>query len=211
MRVLSGLPGQAHARVIMTTTNRGNPTGALRAAVNRVRAVLPVAPAPAYAQPEEDSRAGWLRQLDRVRAALEQARDDLVDHGWTGGGWFTVPTADGGGRLASQAEAFGLVRPSGGVLSACLVGTLLQRCDDADRATSVRDVWGCVDELVEALHEQAGHASFPPGRCYPHEERRARLRVLTDWNDAPGRTLEEVLGLVDRAVGRTIVGACRFS
>jgi hypothetical protein len=31
---------------------------------------------------------------------------------------------------------------------------------------------------------------------------------LTAWNDEPGRRFEEVLDLVDRAISRTIVGAC---
>ena len=35
----------------------------------------------------------WLRRLDRVRAALEQARTDLVEQGWTQGAWFSVDVA----------------------------------------------------------------------------------------------------------------------
>ena len=49
--------------------------------------------------------------------------------------------------------------------------------------------------------------AFPPGRAYPMTQRRARLRSLTAWNDAPGRTEADVLDLIDRAISRTIVGA----
>ena len=59
------------------------------------------------------------------------------------------------------------------------------------------------------MHEQLGHHSFPPGRAYPQAERRVRLQGLTAWNDTPGRTREQVLDVVDRAVARTIVAACR--
>ena len=65
------------------------------------------------------------------------------------------------------------------------------------------------DELVEAVHERMGHTAYPPGWCHPPEHRHARLRVLTGWNDARGRTREDVVALLDHAIGRTIVGACR--
>ena len=191
----------------MTTTRRAAPAHALRALLFQVRAVLPVAPPPAYVDPQTDREVGWQRRLDRVRSALEQARSDLAGDGWVSGGWFAVATASGT-RVASTTESFALVRPGSSVQGACLVGTLLRRAADPDRATSYDDVWGCVDELYEAVHEQEGHASFAPGRCYPRAEQRARLRGVTAWNDAPGRTQPEVLGLVDRAVARTIVGAC---
>jgi hypothetical protein len=58
------------------------------------------------------------------------------------------------------------------------------------------------------MHERMGHESFPPGRVYSHEQRRARLRALTAWNDEPGRRVEDVLDLIDRAVSRTVLAAC---
>ena len=112
-------------------------------------------------------------------------------------------------RTAGSIEAFGLLGARAGVVNACLVGTLLQMAEDPDQVPTVADVWGCVDELYEAMHEQLGHVSFPPGRAYPMDERRSRLRGLTAWNDAPGRTREQVLDVVDRAVARTIVASCR--
>ena len=68
-------------------------------------------------------------------------------------------------------------------------------------------MWRATDELREAMHERLGHDALPPGRAYPMTQRRARLRSLTAWNDAPGRTEADVLDLIDRAISRTIVGA----
>jgi hypothetical protein len=191
----------------MTTTARPRPTEALRAAWSRVRAALPVAPPPTYVEPQSDPGVAWQRRLDRVRAALEQARTDLVEQGWTQRAWFSVDSA-GSTRRASVAESFDLVRPTSTVSGACLVGTLLRRAEDPDRATTHGDVWGAVDELYEALHERMGHTSLPPGRVDSYARRHAKLRVLTAWNDDPRTTQADVLDLLDRAVSRTLVGAC---
>jgi hypothetical protein len=32
------------------------------------------------------------------------------------------------------------------------------------------------------------------------------VRALTAWNDAPGRSREEIVAVVDRAISRTILG-----
>lgn len=192
----------------MTTTERTSPAEVLRAALSRVRAALPVASPPSYVDPQDDPGVAWQRRLDRVRAALEQARTDLVEQGWTQRAWFSVDAA-GTTRLASTAESFDLVRPTSSVSGACLVGALLRRADDPDRATTHADVWCAVDELYEALHERMGHTSLPPGRVDARARRHAKLGVLTDWNDDPRTRREDVLDLVDRAVSRTLVGACR--
>lgn len=198
----------------MADTDPLSRTGAkLSRLLSRARASLQIPRAPDHAtEPAISGREEWLRQLARERYALECARDVLVRDGWTSGGWFTVRQPDGSGdtvRTVGSVEAFGFLGPQAGVVSACLVGTLLRMADDPDQAPTTADVWGCVDELYEAMHEQLGHVSFPPGRAYPMEERRTRLRGLTTWNDAPGRTREQVVDVVDRAVARTIVAACR--
>ena len=192
----------------MTTTHRTRPADALRAALSRVRAALPVAPPPTYVEPQDDPRVAWERRLDRVRAALEQARVDLVEQGWTQRGWFSVDAA-GTVRPATVSESFALVRPTSTVSGACLVGALLRRAEDPDRATTHADVWGAVDELYEALHERMGHDSMPPGRVDARSRRHAKLTVLTAWNDDPRTRRADVLELLDRAVSRTLVGACR--
>jgi hypothetical protein len=178
-------------------------------ALARVRAALPVPPAPTYVDPQDDPQVAWRRRLDRVRAALEQGRSDLVEHGWTQRAWFSVAAGEGSVRLATPAEAFDLVRPTGAVSGACLVGALLRRAEDPDRATTHEDVWGAVDELYEALHERMGHFSSPPGRVDTLARRHGKLQVLTAWNDDPTTRQGDVLDLLDRAVSRTLVGACR--
>jgi hypothetical protein len=154
-------------------------------------------------------RQDWLRRLDRIRNLLEQTRAALVAHGWTSGAWFSVPVAGGGMRQVGAAEAQGLLASgSSAIGQGCLVGTMLRLVEDPDTAPSVSDAWGCVDELYEAMHERMGHDSFPPGRCYSHDQRRAHLQALTAWNDAAGRRVEDVLDLIDRAVSRTMLAAC---
>jgi hypothetical protein len=192
----------------VTTTQRPRPAEAFRAALSKLRAALPVATPPSYVDPQEDPGVAWQRRLDRVRAALEQARTDLVEQGWTQRAWFSVE-ASGTTRLATAAESFDLVRPTSAVSGACLVGALLRRAEDPDRATTHADVWGAVDELYEALHERMGHTSLPPGRVDSHARRHAKLGVLTAWNDDRRTRREDVLDLLDRAVSRTLVGACR--
>lgn len=191
----------------VTTTHRARPAEALRAALSRVRAALPVAAPPSYVEPADDPLVAWQRRLDRVRAALEQARTDLAEQGWTQRAWFSV-SAGGTVRPATAAESFDLVRPSSAVSGACLVGALLRRAEDPDRATTHADVWGAVDELYEALHERMGHTSLPPGRVDSQARRHAKLGVLTAWNDDPRTRREDVLDLLDRAISRTVAGAC---
>ncbi len=161
------------------------------------------APSPALT-PHQD----WLRRLDRIRDLLEQTRAALIRDGWTGGAWFSVGATGDAVRPVSTAEAFGLLEPGSSITGACLIGAMLRLVEDPDTAPSVADAWGCVDELHEAVHEQLGHHSFPPGRIFAHDQRRMHLQVLTAWNDEPGRRLEQVVDLIDRAVSRTMVGAC---
>jgi len=185
------------------------PVGAIRTVLTRVWTSWRTPVVPDYSPaPPPTPREQWLWRLDRVRNALEQTRTALSEQGWTSGAWFSVQDDAGETRLASTAEAFALRDPRREVQGACLVGTMLRLAEDPDTVASVEDVWGCVDELYEAMHEQAGHASFPPGRLYPHVQRRSHLRGLTAWNDTPGRSREQVLDLVDRAIARTLVGAC---
>ena len=87
---------------------------------------------------------------------------------------------------------------------------MLRRAEDPDRATTHDDVWGAVDELYEALHERMGHISSAAragGR--PPPAPRPSCGVLTAWNDDRTTRREDVLDLLDRAVSRTLVGACR--
>ncbi|QGN33416.1 hypothetical protein [Microlunatus sp. Gsoil 973] len=166
---------------------------------------VPTHPPTPRLTPEDDR----LRRLDRTRDLLEQTRSSLVQHGWITGAWFGVTSPGAvGPRRATPAEAFRLLHAPSKVAAGCLVGTILQLVENQDTAPSIADAWSCVDELYEAMHEQLGHGSASVGRIYSHDQRRAHLRALTSWNDEPERRVEDVLELLDRAISRTIVGAC---
>ncbi len=194
----------------MATELRSRTQQRLRNLVARARVAVRPPVVPDYPEPTRSDapRADWLRQLDRTRNALELGRAAIQRDGWTTGGWFGVAAYDGRVRVVGGAEAHGLVRPTEDIAGACTVGTLLRLAEDPDRPTSISDVRRCVDELHEALRETRGHPSQPAGQAYALATRRAHLRVLTAWNDAPGRTREQVVDLFDRAIGRTIVGSC---
>ena len=178
--------------------------------LDRLRAALwpPRAPDDVTGPPT-DPRAAWLHQLQRTGALLELARTVIATDGFTHGAWFAVATTSGGARLVNGADALPFRDPSRPVVNACLVGTLVRLAEDPDRPGTLGDAWRCVDELYEAVHEQRGHTSMPPGRAYSAAERRLRLRELTVWNDDRQRSRADVLDLLDRAISRTILGACR--
>lgn len=206
--MLKAVPAGCEGALVATifgslTVNR------LRTLAARARlAVFPVTVPDYPTSPGSGDQVGWFLQLERVRVTLELGREAIAAGGWTQGAWFEVGSAVGETRPVEPADAYGLLRSRGSVAGACLVGTLLQLAEDPDRPTSVADVWRCVDELYEAVHERMGHTARPAGLAYPHETRRAHLGMLTRWNDAPGRTREQVLDLFDRAIGRTILGSC---
>jgi hypothetical protein len=63
-----------------------------------------------------------------------------------------------------------------------------------------------VDAVYDALWASRGQPSTPGLPPVPAPEiRRARVRTLTQWNDRAGRTQEEVLAVVDRAISATIM------
>ena len=189
-------------------TSRQQASSAWQLLIDRARMVFCPPRAPDHVpSPRLTPHEEWLLRLERIRDLLEQTRASLIRDGWTSGAWFSV--ASGGAvRQVSTAEAISLSRPGNQVSGACLVGAMMRLVDDPDTAPSVTDAWGCVDELFEAMHERMGHQSLPAGRIYSHDQRRAHLRALTEWNDAPNRHLDEVLELIDRAVSRTLLAAC---
>ena len=196
----------------MTDTERQTPPAGWRTLITSLRQRLsPQAyqRAPDYGPDTPPSdREQWLRQLARVRDLLEDTRAVVAAGGWSGGGtWFTIRQPDGTIRAATLTESFELRAPGAPVAGACLVGIMIRLADDPDRVPTVADVWRATDELYEAMHERLGHLSMPPGRSSAMCRRRSRLRGLTDWNDQPGRTADDVCDLLDRAISRTILGA----
>jgi hypothetical protein len=141
-----------------------------------------------------------LDQLNRQLAVLEGARSEL-EVGWVQGGWWSVTSADGNKRLVTGYTAAGGGSPDH-VDGSCLVGALA-------RAGSPSDVGRAVDAVYDALwasRDQPGAArdgGLPPVPA--PGVRLARVRTLTRWNDEAGRTQEEVLTVVDRAISATIM------
>ena len=141
-----------------------------------------------------------LDQLNRQLAVLEGARAEL-EVGWVQGGWWSVTSADGNQRLVTGYAAAGGGSPDH-VDGSCLVGALA-------RAGSPSDAGRAVDAVYDALwasRDQPGAArdgGLPPVPA--PGVRLARVRTLTQWNDQAGRTQEEVLTVVDRAISATIM------
>jgi hypothetical protein len=138
-----------------------------------------------------------LDQLNRQLAVLEGARAEL-EVGWVQGGWWSVTSADGNQRLVTGYAAAGGGSPDH-VDGSCLVGALA-------RVGSPSDVGRAVDAVYDTLwasRDQPGAPGLPPVPA--PEVRLARVRTLTQWNDQAGRTQEEVLTVVDRAISATIM------
>jgi len=140
--------------------------------------------------------------LERMLALLESARAE-VSAGWVQGGWWT--TSAGGNRQA-------LVRRLGdgpsdphAVGAVCLVGALIRA---GSRQGRDPEVGRAIDAVYDALWESRGQPAATPGRgpimVSSPQVRLAKVQWLTRWNDAPGRSTEEVLDILDRAIAGTV-------
>ncbi len=150
----------------------------------------PVAPAP----PSEEERT--LAILETARAVLER--------GWLQDGWYRTRPRPLRQRL------FGPTPGPEDIEAACLVAAVAVAGHTGGAFTHVdRDSGPAVDRAWEALQEtRREHVETSPGAVAPIV-RRARMRELVRWNDTPGRTREEVLGVIDRAISRTILSQVR--
>jgi hypothetical protein len=134
-----------------------------------------------------------LDQLNGQLAVLEGARAEL-EAGWVQGGWWSVTSADGSQQLVTGDSGGSPAHVDG----SCLVGALARGGGPY--------VGRAVDAVYDALWASRGQpvlAGLPP--VPSPEVRLARVRTLTQWNDRAGRTREEVLAMVDRAISATIM------
>jgi len=146
---------------------------------------------------EEFRRAG----LEQLLALLEAAREELAA-GWVQGGWWSVSRGDGERALATGLAA-GASRPES-VSAVCLVGALVRA--DSGRGTDAGSGAGrAVGAVYDALWESRGQPGPDPLAVPSPQVRLAQVRTLTRWNDAEGRTSDEVLAILDRAISRTIL------
>ena len=163
-------------------------------------------------QPREPTAQDRQDALERLLALLETARAGLGT-GWAQGRWWTrspessrrPPRAAPDASTAPDAGAAGVAGTGPGG-RACLVGALVlagrAHGPDAELSRAVTIVY-------DALRETRGQPPLDPGPGLPvitsPQARLAEVQALTAWNDTPGRTREQVLGLLDLAISRTII------
>ncbi len=151
--------------------------------------------------------AARLRRLDHSRRVLEAARA-VIERGWLQRGWYaTAPPQP-------RSLAARLLRPDrtpaiDQVQQACLVAAVTLAADGGGaRPDIVGDAGPTLDIVWDALLEADSRPWIAAtGRAAAPEVRIARMRELVHWNDAAGRTRDEVLALLDRAISRTILAA----
>ena len=158
--------------------------------------------------PRRDAELERLRQLEGAQAVLERART-LIAQGWVQDAFYIVRGRNGESRPVSPFGLLLLTRTD--VVGACLVGAVAHASGSVDRRERRGHAAVAVDTLWHTLAEDPSYERLPtaPYDAVHPAARAARVRELARWNDEPVRTRDEVLGLVDRAVSRTILQSVR--
>lgn len=138
--------------------------------------------------------------LERLLALLEEARADVAT-GWAQDGWWAAP-ADSGQHILATGLAAGASIPNRAD-AVCLVGALI-RAGAGQGGDS--EVGRAVDAVYEALWETRGQPAAATGMLTlsSPQVRQAKIQALTRWNDTEGRTGDEILLILDRAIARVI-------
>ena len=158
--------------------------------------------------PRRDAELERLRQLEGAQALLDRART-LIAQGWVQDAFYIVRGRNGESRPVSPFGLLLLTRTD--VVGACLVGAVAHASGSVDRRERRGQAALAVDTLWHTLAEDPSYERLPtaPYDAVHPAARAARVRELARWNDEPVRTRDEVLGLVDRAVSRTILQSVR--
>jgi hypothetical protein len=116
---------------------------------------------------------------------------DVADAGWIQGAWFAVETSRGPRELTAYDVGLAEDLP---VIGACLVGSIVHA---AGGPATVRTqvVQRSLELTRHTLREPGGPVRWCPGPSL----RTMTVLELTHWNDAPGRTQDEVVGLLASA------------
>ena len=135
-----------------------------------------------------DSASVHLAELHAMGSLLERAAD-VVSEGWVQGAWFTVATRHGSRNVTAYEIRLAENRS---VIGACLVGAVV---DAGGGPSAVRSqlVRRSLDVTWQALHGPLGERVR---WCPAPDVRMLHVLDLTRWNDAPGRTQQEVVGLL---------------
>ena len=139
----------------------------------------------------QDALSRRLAELWAIDALLGRAAE-VVEAGWVQDAWFTVATPAGDRAVTAYDMGTAVDRP---VIGACLVGAVVQAGGGPAEVRS---------QLVQRTLDLAWHAlREDPGRpvrwCAGPCVRTMHVLELTYWNDAPGRTQEEVVDLLQAA------------
>ncbi len=138
-----------------------------------------------------DALSARLAELQAIRDLLAQAAE-VVAHGWVQDGWFTVGTPTG--EVVVTAYHLRLVETYP-VTGACLAGAVVHAAGGPATAGSQLSQRS-LDLTWHALRDED---VLPAVRCPSPQVRRMRLLDLTRWNDARGRTRDDVVGLLGSA------------
>jgi hypothetical protein len=174
------------------TTPRGGPARRWRSLLDRIRV---------FRRPEPDARP-WRSRPDEAYRVLEDARA-VIEQGWIQDRWFVRrPASRRGAQPSGPSDGLG------DVAAACLVGAVVHAARQRGPGDQLVKAGPALDYLWDAWQESRGlGGTGVAGLAAPRELRLARVRDLTRWNDQPGRTREEVLGLVDLAASRAVMAA----
>jgi hypothetical protein len=139
-----------------------------------------------------------IRDLDRrehTRAVLTGARS-VLRRGWLQGGWYVLQSPDGRRRVVGAGSL--TPRSYGEVVQACLVGAVVEAASwhSPQRVASAP----ALDALWCALQELRGFRLDPLDQVPSPAARSARMRDLTRWSDAAGRTQQDVDRLLEAAL-----------
>ena len=200
-------------------TTSGGPAqrraGPWHSLLNRVRGVRRAEPdtGPRQNRPDlayrvlEDARAvlaqGWVQDHWYARLAVRSRSGEQTLRPRDSSGQQTLRPPDSSRKQARPPDGSGEV-------GACLVGAVVHAARWCGPGDPLVTAGPALDYLWDAWQESRGLGGT--GVCAlaaPRELRLVRVRDLTRWNDQPGRTREEVLGLVDLAAGHAVMAAMR--
>jgi hypothetical protein len=149
-----------------------------------------------------DSTTARLAELHAMGPLLDRAAD-VVAAGWVQSAWFTVASGGGGRHVTAYELRRAQNRP---VVGACLVGAVVH-AGGGPASVKSQLVRRTLDLTWHALH---GSPEERVRWCPGPDVRMLRVLDLTSWNDAPGRTQEEVVGLLAAARGLVDVERARY-
>lgn len=142
----------------------------------------------------QDRLMSQLAELHRIRALLAEAAT-VVSSGWVQHGWFTVTSQQGHQRVITAHTMDAITADP--ISGACLVGAIVH-AGGGPAAVHTQLVQRTLDLSWHTLYEDP---RTPVRWCPAPPVRMAHVRDLTRWNDSPGRTAAQVVGLLEGAVG----------